>query len=341
MLRRLVGRGRQRARGTAVERSEPDVLAVRPARRVVGHDVRERAAVRREARRSLGRARRGERPHASRWRRRRRKCWRSASRRRRAGPCARTAMVFPSGDQSIASGPPGSNAPHRESRREKLAGLAPARRVGRHPNEPEPTRPVVVADHPGVVLLLLAPLVVRVGPVGGDVRDPPSVGRPGGLLHVRRGVGQARGLAARGGEEPDVDGLLAALGEKRDPLPVGRPARPRRRRLAERGRPGLAPVGRREPDLRAVLAAVRLHHRLPHDVGGPPAVRRDPDVGDRPVLEGLERRPTAGIVRGRGDSAGENRQREPAERALHSQPRFRNHISMPPATATHTAQKIG
>ena len=79
--------------------------------------------------------------------------------------------------------------------------------------------------------------------------------------------------------------------------------------LAEGGLPGLLAVGRREPDLRAVLALVGLHHRLAHDVGGAPAVRRDLDVGDGRYLQRLERRPLAGIVRGQGgDSAGENRQ---------------------------------
>ena len=273
---------------------------MRPARRLVGDDVSEKAAVGRKERRGLRGACRGERPDGARGHVHERDV--------RARPVVDDgargvgerdrAPVGRKGDRIGRRGIGG--ATHREPRGQELASRQAALRVRLQAHEPQSPRPVVFVDDASIVPFSFAALAIVGGTVRRDIGDPLPVGRPDGFGDVRRRFGHALGFASAPRKPPDVCRLPAAFADESQPLAIRRPARPRSGARSGRRRPralGLArPADRRQPDLRPILARIGLEDRLANDVRRHPAVGRNLNVRHLAVFEGLERRPLAGAL---------------------------------------------
>ena len=286
----LVEGVRQVAAVSAIHRSQADPASVRPARRVVGHDVGDPPAVGRVDGLGLGGARAGEGPHGS--------GGDVDERDVGGGPLVggRPAAVG-EGDRLSVRGPvelvDRADLRHQLFRLARLAGA-----IG-DGDDPEADRPVVGTDHVRVVSLAFAPFPIVGIRLRSEECDRAPVGRPRGPRHVRLRIRQSPRLAAVGREQPDVREALAPPGEKRDPPAVRRPPRAVGRLVREGGGPRGLSVRGREPDLLAILAPVLLHDGLAHDERDAAAVGRDPDVGDRAVREHVGDRPVSRRVRSR------------------------------------------
>ena len=228
--------------------------------------------------------------------------------------CAK-AIVFPSGDQSIASPPrPLSGMPptDRLVAMSCRASRAPPASGGTLMTQRRPGRSSWPTTRASSLSRSRRSLSSGAGSAAMKASFLPSGDQACCETSdfVRR---QPPRLAARGGKQPDVGVPFAALGDERDPLSVGRPARTAGGLIGERDLAGVLAVGRGEPDLRAVLALVALHDRLAHDEGDALAVRRNLDVGDGPVLRHFLGRPLVGSrVRGEG-GRGRGREQGDAE----------------------------